>query len=74
MSNHLIPSSLRFALATLLSKLSFRVCPSEFNVRFCEEVDELIDKAEPLNTWTPEENNNWSADGTRRLPSEWLRW
>lgn len=54
MSNHSIPSSLRFALATFLSKLAFRVCPSEFTVRFCEEVDELIEEAEPLNQLEPQ--------------------
>ena len=62
------PSRFRFALATLLSRLAFRVCPSEFNNRFCEEVEELIE--EEVIEWSPEQSNNWTADGTQRIPSD----
>lgn len=63
------PSRFRFALATLLSWLSFRVCPSEFIVRFCEETDERIEWEEPHNRGPAEEWETWTADGTQRIPS-----
>ena len=64
------PSRFRFALATLLSRLSFRVCSEEFIVRFCEETEERIEWEEPHNRGPAEEWETWTADGTQRIPSD----
>ena len=60
-------SRLRFSLATLLSRLSFRVCSEEFIVRFCEETDERIEWEEPHNRGPVEVWERWTPDGTRRI-------
>jgi hypothetical protein len=68
MSNY--PSHLsrfRFALATLLSRLSFRACSEDFIVRFCEETDERIEWEEPHNRGPVEVWERWTPDGTQRI-------
>jgi hypothetical protein len=60
-------SRLRFGLASVLSRLSFRVCPEDFIVRFCEETDERIEWEEPHNRGPVEVWERWTADGTRRI-------
>lgn len=63
-------SILRFFLANFLSRLSFRVCPEDFIVRFCEETDLRIDWEEPHNRGIEEMYETWTADGTQRIPSD----
>jgi hypothetical protein len=63
-------SIIRFFLASALSRLSFRVCPENFIVRFCEETDARIEWEEPHNRGPVEEWETWTADGTQRIPSD----